>query len=120
MLMEHLRQLTAQILSLPAKTAIDEDVALHDLGLDSLTAVEMRNALAASLGRELPPTLALDYPTLRTLTSFLLRKLFEDGSPADSHKREDLNGIAAMSESDIGAISENEAEALLLAELRKR
>ncbi len=120
MLMEHLRQLTAQILSLPARTAIDEDVALHDLGLDSLTAVEMRNALAASLGRELPPTLALDYPTLRTLTRFLLRKLFEDGSPADTHKREDLNGIAAMSESDIGAISENEAEALLLAELRKR
>ena len=51
-----------------------------ELGMDSLTSVELRNRLQSSLDRKLPSTLAFDYPTLDTLSDYLLR-LFEP--PAD-------------------------------------
>jgi NAD(P)-dependent dehydrogenase (short-subunit alcohol dehydrogenase family)/acyl carrier protein len=111
MLREHLRSQTLHILSLPAQTRIDEDEALHDLGLDSLMAVELRNSLAASLDTQLPPTLVLDYPTLRTLTDFLLAEMFDGNAPLSTEERVP---------SEIEAISEVEAEALLLEELERR
>ena len=105
---EHLQQQVIRILSLPEGTRIDEDEALHDLGLDSLMAVELRNALAASLGQSWSPTLVLDYPTLRRLNEFLLAEMF--GSPLENNRQpgqpEDL--------------SESEAEELLLQELGGR
>jgi NADPH:quinone reductase-like Zn-dependent oxidoreductase/acyl carrier protein len=111
MLREHLRSQTVHILSLPVQTRINEDEALHDLGLDSLMAVELRNSLAASLDTQLPPTLVLDYPTLRTLTDFLLAEMFDGNAPLSTEKRVP---------SEIEAISEDEAEALLLEELEGR
>jgi acyl carrier protein len=111
MLREHLRSQAVHILSLPAQTRIDEDEALHDLGLDSLMAVELRNSLAASLDTQLPPTLVLDYPTLRTLTDFLLAQMFDGDAPLPTGERVP---------SEIEAISEDEAEALLLEELERR
>jgi NAD(P)-dependent dehydrogenase (short-subunit alcohol dehydrogenase family)/acyl carrier protein len=111
MLGEHLRQQALKILSLSSQTRIDEDEALHDLGLDSLMAVELRNALVATLERPLSPTVVLDYPTLRTLTDFLLGEMFAE--PARSSADEKLPD-------DIYAISDQEAEALLLQELGRR
>ena len=42
-----------------------------EAGLDSLGAVELRNALSARLGVDLPATLTLDYPTIDALASHL-------------------------------------------------
>jgi NADPH:quinone reductase-like Zn-dependent oxidoreductase/NADP-dependent 3-hydroxy acid dehydrogenase YdfG/acyl carrier protein len=110
MLTEHLRQQTLQIMSLSPQTRIDEDEALHDLGLDSLMAVELRNALMSSLNRQLSPTMVLDYPTLHTMTDFLLAGMFEARAQLTE---------SALPE-DLTMISEAEAEALLLEELGKR
>jgi phthiocerol/phenolphthiocerol synthesis type-I polyketide synthase C len=106
---EHLRRQTKQILSLPENTAIDEDEALHDIGLDSLMAVELRNSLSASLGTQLSPTLVLDYPTLRTLTDCLLAELF--GQPAHE---------GSGTPDDTTTLSDAEAEAQLLEELGRQ
>jgi acyl transferase domain-containing protein/NADPH:quinone reductase-like Zn-dependent oxidoreductase/acyl carrier protein len=110
----YLRERSVEILSLAPGTQIDQDEALHDLGLDSLMAVELRNALAASLERQLSPTLVLDYPTLRTLTDYLLSLLNEVA--ADGRVEKPDAGIAR----DIRAISDEEAEALLLQELGRQ
>lgn len=42
-------------------------------GLDSLGAVELRNALQAQLppGTELPPTLMFDYPSIDAISSYI-------------------------------------------------
>jgi hypothetical protein len=44
--------------------AVEPDQALMEAGLDSLAAVELRNAVVARFGAAMPATLALDYPTL--------------------------------------------------------
>ncbi len=46
-----------------AEVAPDEP--LMSAGLDSLAAVELRNAVSARFGASLPATVALDYPTLQ-------------------------------------------------------
>jgi hypothetical protein len=55
--------------------------------------------------------MVLDYPTLRTLTDFLLAELFDGKNALSSEER---------LPSEIQQISEDEAEALLLEELGGR
>lgn len=45
--------------------AVDADVPLMVQGLDSLAAVELRNAVAAAFGVSLGAAVALDHPTLQ-------------------------------------------------------
>ena len=78
----------------------------HDKGVDSLMSVELRNALAKSLDIRLPATLALDYPTLKTLCEKLLTELFPATTPRIGAEVADLE-----------LISDDEAEALLIQEL---
>lgn len=47
------------------------DVALPDIGLDSLMAVDLKNRLQIGLGQELPSTIVFDYPTVSGLVEML-------------------------------------------------
>ncbi|WP_280493211.1 type I polyketide synthase [Nocardia asiatica] len=57
---------------------LDPDLPLHDTGVDSLTGMELRAALAAEIGMPLPAGLVFDYPTVRQIARLLHRK----GAPA--------------------------------------
>ena len=50
---------------------IGEEEPLADAGMDSLLAVELRNALQREVGVALPATVAYDYPTVRALAQHL-------------------------------------------------
>lgn len=50
---------------------IDIDTTFADFGLDSRTAVSISSELERMLGRELPPTLIWDFPTIKEVTQHL-------------------------------------------------
>ena len=82
LLMDHLRGQAARVLGLPAERVVAGDRPLHELGLDSLMAVELRNSLAAGLGMNLSATVLFDYPTLDGLADFLLGEVLALETPA--------------------------------------
>ena len=56
-------------------TNIDMNESLMSVGLDSLSAVEFTNTLAARLSMDLEPTILFHHPTLDSLAQFLSSEL---------------------------------------------
>ncbi|HEX4954984.1 MAG TPA: SDR family NAD(P)-dependent oxidoreductase [Thermoanaerobaculia bacterium] len=63
------------ILGLGRQPAIGLGQGFFDLGMDSLTALELKNRLQAQLGRSLTSTAIFDHPNVEALTRFLGRTL---------------------------------------------
>jgi acyl transferase domain-containing protein/acyl carrier protein len=74
-LVAHLRAIVLRILGRRPTDALPEDQGFQQLGMDSLMSLELRNAVQASLGRSLPATLALNYPTIEALAAYLSAEL---------------------------------------------
>ncbi|MEU7002734.1 type I polyketide synthase [Nonomuraea sp. NPDC046570] len=62
---------TFQVLGRNPDADLDLSRPFNDLGLDSLMAVQLRNALATATGRRLPATLLFDHPTPAALSEAL-------------------------------------------------
>lgn len=87
--LELLRSEVSRTLRLRDAASVPLDVPLRDLGLDSLMAVELRNALAHRLGRALPVTLPLDGSLER-----LAPLLFSDPNTGPASPRETSEVVA--------------------------
>jgi acyl transferase domain-containing protein/NADPH:quinone reductase-like Zn-dependent oxidoreductase/NAD(P)-dependent dehydrogenase (short-subunit alcohol dehydrogenase family)/SAM-dependent methyltransferase/acyl carrier protein len=71
LVIEQIRRDAARVLGLENLQSLPNNKPLSELGLDSLMAVELRNALANTVGCNLPATLLFDYPTVDSLTRYL-------------------------------------------------
>ena len=65
------RREVAAVLGHTDPTAIDTERGFFDIGLDSLTIVQLKTRLEESLGLTLPSTLGLEYPSIEALTAHI-------------------------------------------------
>jgi acyl carrier protein len=105
----------ARVLGATGSARIATDSPLTELGLDSLTSVELRDRLATLTGLRLPATLAFDHPSVDELVAFLLRRL----DPGEAARPEtgavpETGGAPVRSSDEVLAMSEDEVEEELL------
>ncbi|HEY1616514.1 MAG TPA: SDR family NAD(P)-dependent oxidoreductase, partial [Streptosporangiaceae bacterium] len=74
-LLEAVRSHTAAVLGHARPDAVPGNAAFAEVGLDSLTAVELRNRLSEDTGLRLPATLVFDYPSPEAVAGFLRQRL---------------------------------------------
>ncbi len=103
------RSRLAEALGLSDGDAIEARARLFDLGLDSLSALEVRDALATALDKRLHATLLFDHPTIEALVHHLSRDDVPDAPP--------VVGDEALG--TIAELSEDEAEQALLRALER-
>ncbi|WP_380283493.1 SDR family NAD(P)-dependent oxidoreductase [Kitasatospora purpeofusca] len=119
-LVELVRAATAAVLGHDRPEAVDPDKGFLELGLDSLTAIELRNRLDAVTGCRLPATVVFDYPAVSVLAARLgeelpsagsaladhlaaIRALLESGALTDPERSEATAGLRALAASASGA-----------------
>jgi acyl transferase domain-containing protein/SAM-dependent methyltransferase len=121
---DYVRTRVMEVLRLDADRRPGLQHRLMDLGLDSLMAVQLRNLLESGLGleRPLPVTLMFDYPTIAAISALLVNYSSEENpSPEFSQSTQDRPAESLSHRAqEIGALSDDEAEALLLKRLERR
>ncbi|MFE2295066.1 beta-ketoacyl reductase [Streptomyces sp. NPDC059452] len=93
----------AEVLGIAGAGRIPGERGLFDLGLDSLTAVELRNRLSARAGEQLPATLLFDHPTVRALTDHLARRYTAERPVFDAASLDGwVDAASALADDDTG------------------
>jgi acyl carrier protein len=76
-LVELISNQVAVVLGRADRDDINPHATFHDLGFDSLRAIELRNRLKTATGLTLSPTLIFDYPTPDALAEYLGQQLVD-------------------------------------------
>lgn len=118
LLASHVRETVAGVLGLRPDEPVPRDRGFFEMGMDSLTSVELRNRLQLTLRRPLPATLAFEYSTLGECSEFLASLIgIQPASgpvevvPPPSPSADEAGGDAALKK--VLSLSEEEMAALI-------
>lgn len=119
LVLEYLRGMLATRLGM-SEAAVDEDLSLHEAGLDSLVAVEVRGQIFRDLGIDLPLTGLLDGKALRLLVDELADRLAREAPAAEASAVDVLAAAEPFSPqeaerllSSLDSLTEDQIQALL-------
>ncbi|HEX7843260.1 MAG TPA: SDR family NAD(P)-dependent oxidoreductase [Kofleriaceae bacterium] len=112
LVVDWLRGEVARVLGRDPPAAVDVEQGFFEMGLDSLMAVELKRRLERATGLTLPRTVAFEYPSVEALARHLCMTCACARPSPPSIAPETPTSPA------LPALSEREAEALLLDELR--
>jgi acyl transferase domain-containing protein len=115
-LMNCIQDQVLKVLGIESAEDMDPTQALHEAGLDSLMAVELRNLLGNGLRlkRLLPATLVYDYPTITALAGYLEREVLHWETDSLSSAEQDTTGDAGLSLDELELLSDEEVDQLFL------
>ena len=100
------------MLELGEPALADPGQGLFAMGMDSLMALELRTRLETLVARALPATLVFDHPTIEAMARFLAP------GPAPPDATRITASVATLPpRQDLDALSDEDAEALLLKKL---
>jgi acyl transferase domain-containing protein/acyl carrier protein len=107
-----------RVLGLNAEEQLDPDSGLFQLGMDSLMSVQLKLRLEKSVGSTLPATLTFTYPTVHSLTDFLLGEVLKLPTTAvvAVASQNEGNGLQSPDE-NLTDLSDDEIKDMLSAEL---
>jgi acyl transferase domain-containing protein/SAM-dependent methyltransferase len=114
-LLDEVRRRACIVLGLAPDHLIDPDRPLSDLGLDSLMAVEIRNALSSAIGKPLPSTLIFSYPSTAAIAEYLASQMdrepqTETPESADTNMGDFLSQLEQLSEGEVEQLLNQAAE----------
>ncbi len=112
-----IRETVAALLGLDSHRSVAREKGLFDLGIDSLTAIDLKDRLEKALGRSLRSTIAFDYPSAKEMAAHLA-----ENTVAATAATAGSGGAAepqrgGRADTDLSGLSAPEVEALLQQEL---
>ncbi|SBW22637.1 beta-ketoacyl synthase [Candidatus Protofrankia californiensis] len=118
LLLSFVQEQVGIVLAHPAPRTIDVRRGLLDLGLDSLTAVELRNRLNTATELRLPSTLVFDHPTTEAIAAYLRGRLIGETPDPVQNALDALEAVITNPDTPDGAASTGTIAARLRGLLR--
>lgn len=122
----YVREQALRVLGIAPTQPLDPRQPLQELGLDSLMAIELKDALSRGVGGSLPATLIFDHHSVEALSTYLLDTVLrpesaieaEQAATATASPEEDGDLLTLLA--SLEQLSEDEAQVLLSGHLRQQ
>jgi acyl transferase domain-containing protein/acyl-CoA synthetase (AMP-forming)/AMP-acid ligase II/acyl carrier protein len=113
-----IRETVATLLGLDSYLNVEREKGLFDLGIDSLTAIDLKDRLEKSLGHALRSTIAFDYPTAAEMAAHLAETLFPTAKAPVGEAAPAKTPPTVAEDEDFARLTASDLEALLEKELK--